>query len=80
MKIALEISSAITAFLAAIFWFKSALGKVSPPEVLASGIPQNDPFIVAFREAMKLNRWAAGFAGVSALCAAFVALIDAMCG
>jgi hypothetical protein len=77
MKIALEALSAFSGLLAAGFWFASALGDVSPPGVGWGGvISPNDPFFKAFSNAMKRNRWGAGFAGISALCAAGTAVMD----
>lgn len=58
-------------FLAAVFWFLSALGNPPPPGVGWGGvINPNDPFIRAFKRALRFNRLGAFSAGLSALCAA----------
>ena len=60
-RIVAELGSAICAFLAAVFWFRSAVP--SPP--------MNYEGIGALREALNKavhrNRWAAAFAGTAAL-------------
>jgi hypothetical protein len=57
------------ALLAAALWFRSAAR--NPPEILTywDAVPSNDPFVVWLRSSARLNRWAALFTGLSALCA-----------
>ncbi len=65
-----ELLSAIAAIVAAAFWFLSATRKL--PTILPywDKTPENDPFFMAIKHSATMNRWAAGFSGVSALCMA----------
>jgi hypothetical protein len=64
----LEISAALFAFAAAIFWFLSAYGKLPPMIAYWDQTPQTDPFYLAVKFSARMNRWAAGLSGLSALC------------
>jgi hypothetical protein len=64
----LDIGVAIFAFVAAIFWFLSAYGKLPPMIAYWDAAPDSDPFYSAVKFAANMNRWAAGFSGMSALC------------
>jgi Na+/proline symporter len=66
----LEIGAASFAFVAAIFWFLSAYGELPQMRTYWDATPANDPFFVAVRHSAVMNKWAAGFSGASALCAA----------
>ncbi len=68
MKTWLDGVAALTAFVAAVFWFLSAYGKVPPLVAYWDQAPDTDPFVMAVKYAAQMNRWAAGFSGVSALC------------
>ena len=68
MEKTLDIIAAITALLAAVFWFLSAYGKFPPMVAYWDKTPDNDPFYIAVKFSASMNRWAAGFSGVSALC------------
>jgi hypothetical protein len=70
----LNFTSAGSAFAAAVFWYLSARNKLPPMGSYWDGVPDNDPFFVAIQAGVELNRWAAGFAAVSALCAGLAAL------
>jgi hypothetical protein len=63
----LDLSAALAAIVAAVFWFLSAYGKLPPMITYWDGAPPNDPFYVAVKFSASMNRWAAGFSGVSAL-------------
>jgi hypothetical protein len=67
-KYCLEIGAAVTAFLAAFFWFLSAYGKLPPILTYWYKTPEHDPFYLAVKSSAVMNRWAAGFSGASALC------------
>jgi hypothetical protein len=62
----LNFVSAASALIAAIFWYLSARKKL--PAMLAywDRAPDTDPFFVAIQAGVRLNRWAAGFAALSA--------------
>jgi hypothetical protein len=70
IAVAMNVLSAVSAFAAAVFWYLSARNKL--PEMVSywDGTPSDDPFFVAMQKGVTLNKWAAGFAGVSAICAA----------
>ena len=68
MKFYLDIGAALFAFAAATFWFLSAYGKLPPIVTYWDQAPNNDPFYLAVKFAANMNRWAAGFSGMSALC------------
>lgn len=65
----LDMGAAMFALVAAVFWFLSAIGKL-PPMVsyLGESNPPDDPFYQAVMFSAEMNRWAAGFSGLSALC------------
>jgi hypothetical protein len=65
--------TALFAFGAAVFWFLSAYGKLPP--MVAYWDAENDPFRMAATFATKMNRWAAGFSGASALCMAMKIMV-----
>lgn len=65
-----DIVAAIFAFIAAVFWFLSAYGKLPPMITYWGGTPEHDPFYQAVKFAAVMNRWAAGFSGLSASCVA----------
>lgn len=65
----LDAATAAFAFVAALFWFLSAAGKLPPMVSYWDKAPDNDPFFKAVRRSAMLNRWGAVFAGLSALCA-----------
>jgi hypothetical protein len=63
----LNIFAASTAFIAAFFWFISAATKAPEVDDTWGGITENPRKIVgAITSSAKWNRFAAGFAGVSA--------------
>jgi hypothetical protein len=65
----LNFVSAVSAFGASVFWFRSA-GDLPPMRAYWGQAPPTDPFIMAIQAAARNNRWAALLAGVSALCSA----------
>jgi hypothetical protein len=71
----LDISAALLAFAAAIFWFLSAYGKLPPMVTYWGSTPNSDPFFLAVKFSAVMNKWAAGFSGLSALCAGVRLLI-----
>lgn len=58
------------AFLAAIFWFCSALGKLPPIVSYWDYAPNDDPFYAAMIYSARMNKYAAIFSGLSAMCMA----------
>jgi hypothetical protein len=64
----LDIGAAVFALIAAIFWFLSAYGKLPSMITYWDQTPENDPFYTAVKFSAKMNRWAAGLSGLSALC------------
>jgi len=69
-----ELAAAFFAIIAAGFWFISAYGKLPPIIAYWDATPANDPFYMAVKFSAAMNRWAAGFSGLSALCV-FVSII-----
>ena len=48
----------------------SAYGKLPPMVAYWDRTPDTDPFYVAVKFSAQMNKWAAGFSGLSALCMA----------
>jgi hypothetical protein len=72
----LNLGSAASAFGAAYFWFRSALGAVPPMVPYFDKAPPDDPFIRALEAAAANNRFAAGLAGVSAVLMAAATVLE----
>jgi len=68
MGIWLDGGAAIFALLAAVFWFASAARDLPAMVTYWGGAPPDDPFFASIRSSARLNRWAAFFSGLSALC------------
>jgi len=64
----IDIAAAVCAFIAASFWFLSAYGKLPPLLSYYGSVPDNDPFYLAVKFSAIMNKYAAGFSGMSALC------------
>jgi len=64
----LDTGAALFAIVAAVFWFLSAYGKLPPIVAYWDSTPEHDPFYMAVKFSAKMNRWAAGLSGLSALC------------
>jgi hypothetical protein len=64
----LDIGAAVFAFVAAVFWFLSAYGKLPPMVTYWDSTPQNDPYYQAVKFSAEMNRWASGLSCISALC------------
>jgi hypothetical protein len=64
-----DLATALCALAAAILWFWSASGKLPPMVAYWNAALPPDPFYKAIKLSASLNRWAAGFSGLSALCA-----------
>jgi hypothetical protein len=62
----LEFAAAGFAFIAAVFWFCSAYGKLPPMATYWNETPSHDPFYMAVKFSAKMNRWGALFSGLSA--------------
>jgi hypothetical protein len=71
MERRLDIGAAAFAFIAAVFWFSSAVGHLPPITTYWLHAPSNDPFYVAMKFSAQMNMWAAIFSGFSALCLFF---------
>jgi len=71
--LALNLLSALAAFAAAYFWFRSATGDLPPMRSYFDAAPPDDPFTQAVQAGARDNRIAAvlaGIAGVASLAAA----------
>jgi hypothetical protein len=75
MEFWLDVGAAACAIGAAIFWFMSAYGKLPPMGMYWDAAPPNDPFYIAIKFSAKMNRWAAGLSGLSALCMAIKIMV-----
>jgi hypothetical protein len=64
----LEIGAASFAFLAAAFWFFSANGKLPPMIAYWDSTPEHDPLYQSLKFSGRMNKWAALFSCLSALC------------
>ena len=62
----IEITAAIFAFIAAVFWFLSAAGKLPPMVTYWGGTPDSDPFYQAVKFSAYMNMIAATASGISA--------------
>lgn len=79
VEIALQFASAVSAALAAWFWFQSA--RTNPPPVSTGwggGMRPDHPFIAWMKGSAWNNRMGAGFAGGSAVLAAMSTTISAV--
>jgi hypothetical protein len=72
----LDVATAVFAISAAVFWFLSAYGKLPPMIAYWDATPETDPFRIAVTYSAKMNRWAAGLSGFSALCMAIKIIIS----
>ena len=63
-----DVGAAAFAFAAAVFWFLSARGKLPQMGQYFDDVPADDPFYVAIKFSAQMNRLAALFSGLSALC------------
>jgi len=68
--IGLDGSAALFAMVAAVFWFLSAVKKLPPVGSPYGKRPEPDPFFEALNFTALLNKRAAFFSGLSALCMA----------
>ena len=75
MELWMDVAAAVFAITAAAFWFLSAHGKLPPMGAYWDATPENDRFRMAVTFSTKMNRWAAGLSGVSALCMAIKILV-----
>ena len=66
----MEIGVAFFAFLAAVIWFLASYGKTPPMLAYWGSTPEADPFYQVVKFSARMNKWAAFFSGLSALCAA----------
>jgi hypothetical protein len=62
----LDIGAAVFAFIAAIFWFLSAAGKLPPIATYWDNTPNADPFYQAIKFSARMNMIAAIASGISA--------------
>jgi hypothetical protein len=72
----LDFAAALFAFFAAVFWFLSAYGKLPPMAAYWDATPEDDPFRIAIAFSAKMNQWAAGLSGLSALCMAIKIMVS----
>jgi hypothetical protein len=76
METWLDIAAALFAFIAAVFWFLSAYGKLPPMVAYWDAAPENDPLYMAIKFSARMNRWAAGFSCALALCMAIKIMVS----
>ena len=62
---AYELASGGCAFVAAIYWLRSALVSIPPLVAYFDKAPEDDPFLTALRNTARLNRFAAVFSALS---------------
>ena len=67
--------AALCAFIAAVFWFLSAWGKLPPIIPYLGYTPPDDPFTLALAHSAAMNQFAAVAAGFSAGFAAIAELL-----
>lgn len=67
LSFVLNLVSAASAFIAAFFWFRSSVGKPPTMGSYFDAVPETDPYRIYVVKSVKMNRWAALFAGLSAL-------------
>ena len=67
METWLDVAAAVFAIGAAIFWFLSAYGDLPPMVAYWDAAPPSDPLSRAIKFSAKMNQWAAGLSGLSAL-------------
>jgi hypothetical protein len=63
----LDFATAASAFVAAVFWFLSAWGKLPPMIAYWDATPESDPLFQAMKHSGLMNAIAAFASGVSAL-------------
>jgi hypothetical protein len=63
----LDVTAALLALIAAVFWLLSAYGKLPTMVNYWGQTPKSDLFYRAVKFSALMNRWAAGFSGASAL-------------
>ena len=80
MIVGLELLSAAAAIAAAVFWFLSAAGDLPPMLTYWNAAPPTDPLYVALQQGVRMNRIAAGCAGLSALSMAAATLLRVLEG
>ncbi len=66
-----DLGATLFAFVAAILWFMSAFRKPEPIIAYHAPTPESDPYRRSLEFSAKMNRWAALFTGMSALCMFF---------
>jgi hypothetical protein len=76
MEKSLDVATAVFAISAAVFWFLSAYGKPPPMVAYWDATPETDPFRMAVTFSAKMNRWASGFSGLSAMCMAIKIMVS----
>lgn len=67
MSRSLDIATAVFAFIAAVFWFLSASGKLPPMVAYWNTTPNTDPFYQAVKFSAYMNMIAAIASGLSAV-------------
>jgi hypothetical protein len=75
MEFWLDVGAAVFAIGAAIFWFISAYGELPPMVTYWDAAPSTDPLHMAIKFAARMNRWAAGLSGLSAVCMAIKIMV-----
>jgi len=62
-----DASTAVCALIAGVYWFLSAAGRTRKLSIRENGAAE--PFYEALQFSARMNRWAAGFSGASAISA-----------
>jgi hypothetical protein len=65
-ELGLSAVAAVFAFIAAIYWFRSAYGEI--PDVITywGGAPKDDSWVRNYQMSARMNMYAASFSGASA--------------
>ena len=69
VQLAANVGVAVFSLIAAALWFLSAAKPLPEMGTYWDRTPSSDPFYVALRASARLNRWAAFFSGLAAVCA-----------
>ena len=75
IEIGLNVAVALTALLAAAFWYQSARNPLPPMATYWDAAPEDDPLYAALRKGTLLNKPAAIWAATSAIFTAFSAVL-----
>jgi hypothetical protein len=66
----LNATAAVCAFIAAVFWLRSASTRIPQLQIEWGGVTNDDPFVRAMERTAKMNQIAALFSGLAAIATA----------